>query len=107
MLYVESPAGVGFSYSDVQEAFNDNKTASDNYNVLISFFKGYPDFAKNDFYISGESYAGHYIPELALKIFENTAKNPNTAPHSNMKGFLVGNPATQEDIDFDGILTQY
>jgi hypothetical protein len=24
-----------------------------------------------------------------------------------MKGFLVGNPATQEDIDFDGILTQY
>lgn len=47
VLYVESPAGVGFSYSDRPTPFNDNKTASDNYEVLYKFFQGYTSFASN------------------------------------------------------------
>jgi carboxypeptidase C (cathepsin A) len=39
VLYLESPAGVGFSYCDSScPTFGDNLTATDNYNVLVNFF---------------------------------------------------------------------
>ena len=51
---MESPAGVGFSYSTnprVDYVTNDDQTAIDNYNFLTKFFTYYPEFKKNDFYI--------------------------------------------------------
>ena len=44
------------------------KVAMDNYAALKSFMMEYPEFAKHPFYIFGESYAGIYIPTLALKV---------------------------------------
>jgi len=71
VLYFESPAGVGFSPNDLpnnEENYNDNVTQVDNYNALLAFFNEYPEFAKNDFWIAGESYGGVYIPHLAAYI---------------------------------------
>ncbi|XLR51238.1 hypothetical protein S83_001910, partial [Arachis hypogaea] len=40
-----------------------------------AFFKEHPLFVKNDFYITGESYAGYYIPALASRVRQgNKAK---------------------------------
>jgi len=101
VLYLESPAGVGFSYCDSNcPTFTDNSTASDNYNFLVTFFNQYPKYAKNDFYISGESYAGHYIPTLVYNIYVNKNSNPNAPPQSNFKGFAAGNPLTDGSYDF-------
>ena len=62
-------AGVGFSYCDYDNCTaSDTSTAIDNHKVLKAFFKGFPEFAKNDFYITGESYAGIYIPTLVQQI---------------------------------------
>jgi hypothetical protein len=47
------------------------------------------------------------IPELAQQIFLNLAKNPFSAPQSNFKGFMVGNPSTNNGIDFGEGLTKY
>ena len=60
MLFLESPSGVGFSYCENEADcwFNDEKTASDNYDAIAAFFAAYPEFATQDFYITGESYAG-------------------------------------------------
>jgi serine carboxypeptidase-like clade 2 len=109
VFYLESPAGVGFSYCDSGcPTFDDNSTAADNYNVIVSFFQKYPKFAKNDFYIAGESYAGHYIPQIAFNIYLQLPINPGQAPQSNFKGFAAGNPLTDESYDFgDGIYTFY
>ena len=52
---VESPVGVGFSYSSNKEVdykTNDQQTALDNYGVLVSFFHAYPEYQKNDFYVT-------------------------------------------------------
>jgi hypothetical protein len=40
MLYVEAPAGVGFSYSTNASGYHtgDSQTAADNYNAIQSFF---------------------------------------------------------------------
>lgn len=89
MLFIEQPAGVGFSYSDDPSDYNtgDKQSAADNYLLVQEFFKRFPNFLPNDFYISAESYGGHYIPELARQLVENKSS-------VNFKGFLVGNPLT-------------
>jgi Carboxypeptidase C (cathepsin A) len=91
ILYFESPAGVGFSPSNLtinKTNYNDNTTTIDNYNALVSFFKGFPEYANNDFWISGESYAGIYVPHLAAMI---DTKNNNGGTKINLKGIMVGN----------------
>jgi serine carboxypeptidase-like clade 4 len=48
-----------------------------------AFFAEHPEFADNDFYITGESYAGHYIPAFAARVHRgNKAKN---GIHINLK----------------------
>ncbi|KAK1427013.1 hypothetical protein QVD17_15695 [Tagetes erecta] len=97
MLYLESPAGVGFSYS-VDESFytsaNDVITASDNLAFLESWFEKYPVYKNRDFYITGESYAGHYVPQLANLIVHSKAK-------INLKGIAIGNPLLDFNTDFN------
>jgi carboxypeptidase C (cathepsin A) len=92
MIFLESPAGVGFSYCDYTDkgtevpcTANDTSTAVDNHNVLKGFFQGFPEYSKNEFYITGESYAGIYIPTLAEQIM-NDDKN-----EINLVGMAIGN----------------
>ncbi|TNM91163.1 hypothetical protein fugu_003452 [Takifugu bimaculatus] len=85
VLYLESPAGVGYSYADDRNyTTNDDQVADDNYRALLSFFAKFPNFTQNDFFIFGESYGGIYVPTLSLRVVTGTAK-------INFKGFAVGN----------------
>ncbi|XP_029000461.1 cathepsin A-like [Betta splendens] len=85
ILYLESPAGVGYSYSDDQKyATDDDQVADDNYRALQSFFAKFPNFTQNEFFIFGESYGGIYAPTLSLRVATGAAK-------INFKGFAVGN----------------
>jgi carboxypeptidase C (cathepsin A) len=67
ILYIESPAGVGFStYDDANDIYhNDMSQSKDAFNALLSWYKKFPEYKKNDLYISGESYGGIYVPYLA------------------------------------------
>jgi carboxypeptidase C (cathepsin A) len=98
MVYIESPAGVGFSYStdpDNDYVTGDDQTALDNYNLIQAFLTRFPEYKTNDLYISSESYGGHYMPTLAKQIVdENTAAAASGNPVLNFKGFAVGNPYT-------------
>ncbi len=60
--------------------------------MLVAWFTAFPEFAANDFYISGESYAGVYVPMLANRVREGNAAAP--AVTINLKGFMVGNGCT-------------
>ena len=86
VLYLESPIDVGFSYSARNGTFRntDNTTAEINYHAIQDFFRKFPEFASNDFYITGESYAGIYIPTLAVQIYRGNAT-------INLKGLAIGN----------------
>ena len=84
LLFLESPAGVGFSYkADGHYRQDDTSTALLNFNTVQSFFKKFPQFENNDFYVAGESYAGIYIPTLSMQLLEH--KVPK-----NFKGKLLG-----------------
>ncbi|RWR90012.1 serine carboxypeptidase ii-3 [Cinnamomum micranthum f. kanehirae] len=64
VIFLESPAGVGFSYSNTTSDYNlsgDNRTAQDSLTFLVNWLERFPQYKNRDFYITGESYAGHYI----------------------------------------------
>jgi carboxypeptidase C (cathepsin A) len=66
-LYIESPAGVGFSIAGTVEdlSANDMTSSQDAFVALQAWYTKFPEFKVNDLYISGESYAGIYVPYLA------------------------------------------
>lgn len=91
MLYLESPAGVGFSYSNTPSDYlnaNDTRTADDAFQFLVQWFADFPEYAQYKFYIAGESYAGIYVPTLADRILKG-----NAAGQSNIQlaGVASGN----------------
>ena len=56
-LFIESPAGVGYSYCTSANGCNhdDNSTAADNLAAVVAFFAAYPELQKSKFWITGES----------------------------------------------------
>ncbi|KAK1260196.1 Serine carboxypeptidase-like 31 [Acorus gramineus] len=104
MLFVESPVGVGFSYSNTTSDYKilgDDFTANDTYTFLHKWFDKFPLYKKRKFYIAGESYAGKYVPELAELIFD---MNRDPLQYINLKGFLLGNPETSDAHDWEGLV---
>ncbi|KAJ6813972.1 serine carboxypeptidase-like 40 [Iris pallida] len=92
ILFLESPAGVGFSYSNTTSDYDksgDKRTAEDSYTFLINWLERFPQYKSRDFYITGESYAGHYAPELVYTILENNKISNNTV--INLRGVAIGN----------------
>jgi hypothetical protein len=77
-LYVSQPKGVGFSYCEdmsVDCINNDVIAAEDAYDFFVNFFAGYPEFAKNEFYLTAESYGGIYIPMFMDQIDQRGGVN--------------------------------
>ncbi|MBA0714519.1 hypothetical protein Golax_013488 [Gossypium laxum] len=100
MLYLETPIGVGFSYStntSSYEAVDDEITARDNLVFLQNWYNKFPNYRHRDLYITGESYAGHYIPQLA-KLMVEFNKKQNLF---NLKGIALGNPVLEFATDFN------
>ncbi|CAI5441722.1 unnamed protein product [Caenorhabditis angaria] len=93
VLYLESPIGVGFSYDTTTPNYfqaNDDQTAGQNFLALTNFFTvAQPKYANRTFFLSGESYAGIYIPMLTDLL--TTAINNNSFPNPNFAGSAIGN----------------
>ena len=102
MLYLESPGDVGFSYIDSKLDYelytDDNTVGDDNLNALLDFFKKFPSMKNKDFYISGESYGGIYVPILAYKVIQYN-KGLEESKKIKLKGILVGNGVTDWNYD--------
>jgi carboxypeptidase C (cathepsin A) len=72
LFVIESPVGVGFSYCAKQQKHGglctntDKFTASSARAAMVDLFATkFPELRDNDFFITGESYAGVYIPTMA------------------------------------------
>ncbi|CAL5370729.1 unnamed protein product [Camellia sinensis] len=107
LLFLETPAGVGFSYSNrSSDLFNtgDRRTAEDSLQFLIRWMDRFPRYKSREVYLTGESYAGHYVPQLAREIMNY---NSNSKHPINLKGFMVGNAVTDNYYDNLGTVTYW
>lgn len=59
VMWVDQPAGTGFSYGDESGYDHNEKEVSDDmYTFLQLFFKNHPSLQGRPFYVFGESYGG-------------------------------------------------
>ncbi|CAO2841604.1 unnamed protein product [Amaranthus hypochondriacus] len=104
ILFLDAPVGVGFSYSNTSSDLltnGDKRTAQDSLKFLLGWFERFPHYKGREFYISGESYGGHYVPQLSQAIVRyNNATNDKTI---NLKGYMVGNALTDDYYDHLGV----
>ena len=69
-----------------------------NKQFMQAFYSKYPALKQNDFYISGESYAGVYIPMFADQILTSNEEAVKTgAAVVNLKGVIIGNGCNGKD----------
>ncbi|MQL77308.1 hypothetical protein Taro_009717 [Colocasia esculenta] len=104
IIFLDSPVGVGYSYSNKSEDLQSNgdeRTAKDSLVFLKKWFKRYPQFSGREFYITGESYAGHYVPQLTQAIVKSQKLTGEDS--INLKGYMVGNALTDDFHDHFGI----
>lgn len=88
VIFIDQPVNVGYSYSNSNSTDSTLAAADDLYALLTLFFHEFPEYSTQDFHISGESYAGHYIPGVAYRIVSDPT------PNVNLKSILVGNGLT-------------
>jgi len=119
VLYIDNPVGTGkrrqkngydlycifstgFSFTKRDECYATDQAsvASDMHEALVQFFKLFPEMARSDFYVTGESYAGKYVPAIAHKIHTANA-DPKLKEKIALKGVAIGDglcdPETMTD----------
>ncbi|XP_006354958.1 putative serine carboxypeptidase-like 23 [Solanum tuberosum] len=110
IIFLESPAGVGFSYTNTSSDFNfsgDRTTARDSYTFLVNWLERFPEYKANDFYLIGESYAGHYVPQLAQLILQHNNNSNKTISTINLKGIAIGNAYVDFEANMKGTTEYY
>lgn len=94
VIFLDQPVNVGYSYSG-SSVSNTVAAGKDVYALLTLFFHQFPEYAKQDFHIAGESYAGHYIPVFTSEILSHKDRN------INLKSVLIGNGLTDPYTQYE------
>lgn len=97
-LYIDNPVGTGFSYAKSADCYSRNETHVGQ-NLLIAlkqFLALFPELQTAPLFITGESYAGKYVPAFAYAIHLDNRDTPRAI---NLTGVAIGNglvdPANQ------------
>lgn len=97
VVYIEAPAGVGYSYStDGNITTDDDLTSLENYEAVKQFFAKHPDFRNHSTYITGESYGGVYVPTLTARIIDGQKDFK-----IKLRGMAIGNGYVNEKLNID------
>nr|CAD7402759.1 unnamed protein product [Timema cristinae] len=93
LIFIDNPVGAGFSYTNATEGYVKNQTQVGDqlYSAMVQLFTLFPELQERDFFITGESYAGKYIPALGHAIHIN---NPTADLKINLKGLVIGDGFT-------------
>jgi len=101
MIFVDQPINTGFSYSsdDRDRVYDEDKVADDMMDFLQELYQAHPELAGRDFYVTGESYAGHYVPAVTHAVWKAKEAGKLKA-EINLKGFAIGNGLTDPAIQY-------
>ncbi|CAI2166925.1 9411_t:CDS:10 [Funneliformis geosporum] len=93
VLYVDFPVGTGFSFANSNSYLKNVTQVSQQFLLFLDeFFEIFPEYADDDMYLSGESYAGTFIPYIASSILKrNSARKTPENKKYGLKGIAIGN----------------
>jgi len=90
VIYIDNPVGTGYSFTDDKKGYATSaiQVGRNLNSALVQFFLLFPELQNNDFFVTGESYAGKYVPAVshAIKNYNIKAKTK-----INLKGLAIGN----------------
>lgn len=102
LIYVDQPVGTGFSnYGITHLNTNEEEVAENMAKFMIAFLEKYPQLQGKDFYITGESYAGHYIPAISHNFIFTHKEDLKI----NFKGMAIGNGFVDPYIQYPAYAT--
>lgn len=92
ILYLDQPAKTGYSYGEAND-HNEDMVAEDAYYFIQAFLQSEEGqkYQDSPLYLTGESYAGHYIPAIAHRILEGN-EGENDLLTIPLAGVAIGNP---------------
>ncbi|KAJ7915314.1 alpha/beta-hydrolase [Mycena leptocephala] len=107
LIVLDHPVGAGFSYGSMVN--NSRSAAYDVYDFLQKFFVLFPHLVGNKFVVSGGSYGGVYVPNIATVIHEqNTLLKSGTgcsgAVHILLDALILSNPLSNPMAHFTWLL---
>lgn len=108
VLYIDSPIGAGFSFTDKEEGYVTSQAdvARDVVIALKQFFKLFPNRQENDFYVTGDSYGAKHALTVSQTIKDYNSMNHTTEKHRiNLKGLIMGNGHI--DVNYQYIHANY
>ncbi|KAE8573737.1 venom serine carboxypeptidase [Halyomorpha halys] len=107
LIYIDNPVGTGFSFTENHKGYarDEIQVGKDLYAALYQFFTLFPHLQKKEFFISGESYAGKYVPAVGHTIH---TRNRNSSLKINLKGLAMGDGWTDPErmLDYGDYLYQ-
>jgi len=99
MLWLDQPAGVGYSYGTASDK-NEEMVGEDAYYFIQAFLQAHPKYKENPLFIFGESYGGHYAPAIAQRVFKGNQEKKKGTELVNLKGVGIGNGLTDPEIQY-------
>ncbi|CAL1396121.1 unnamed protein product [Linum trigynum] len=103
LLFVDLPAGVGFSYysdneytggTNTTKVVADEDMVEDALSFLSRWLRRFPENRARDLYVAGERYGARYAVHLALY----------SPPNIRIKGLLLGNPLMDLESAYRGFI---
>ncbi|TDL18856.1 alpha/beta-hydrolase [Rickenella mellea] len=91
VLWVEQPVGTGFSQG-TPNITNDDQLAEQLTGFFEQFLNVFKELKGKNFYLSGESYAGFYVPYIANWIYEHPGLE------LNLKGIWIADPSLSWNV---------
>lgn len=99
MVFVDQPAGTGFSSSNEDDS-ELNNIADDMMVFFEKYFATFPEDAGKDIYLGGESYAGQYIPYFGAKLLKDYAGKYNLKGLIMINGYIYPNVQNNAIMNF-------
>ncbi|KAF9098125.1 hypothetical protein BGX27_000867 [Mortierella sp. AM989] len=98
VVFIDQPFGTGFSKSSTTVP-DEDFIGDTMVQFYLNFFNAFPEMKTKNIYITGESYAGRYIPYMAKHVLDYNAKNP--AITINLKSIAIGNAYIDTSVNND------
>ncbi|XP_062128401.1 venom serine carboxypeptidase-like [Drosophila sulfurigaster albostrigata] len=92
-IFIDSPVGTGFSFTDQEEGYarNEDDVGRDLHEALKQLYELFDWSNSSGFWVTGESYAGKYVPALAYHIHRAQKSRGFMGIHIPLRGMAIGN----------------